>query len=61
MQQALWNSLKRRVATAILSTILGLLAARALTRYRVPGGGAVLGFTNLSLFIPEIVLGISLL
>jgi spermidine/putrescine transport system permease protein len=61
MQQALWNSLRVGAAAAILSTILGLLAARALTRYRVPGGGAVLAFTNLPLFIPDIVLGISLL
>ncbi len=61
MQHALWNSLKVGIATALLATILGLLAARALTRYRVPGGGAVLAFTNLPLFIPDIVLGISLL
>ncbi|MEJ0041026.1 MAG: ABC transporter permease [Rhizomicrobium sp.] len=39
----------------------GAAAAKALTRYRVPGGSAVLGLANLSLFIPEIVLGISLL
>jgi len=61
MQLALWNSLKVGTAVALVSTILGLLAARALTRYRVPGGGALLGFTNLPLFIPDIVLGISLL
>jgi spermidine/putrescine transport system permease protein len=61
MQQALWNSLKVGTAAALLSTILGLLAARALTRYRVPGGAGVLAFTNLPLFIPDIVLGISLL
>jgi spermidine/putrescine transport system permease protein len=32
-----------------------------LTRYRVPGGELVLGFTSLPLFIPDIVLGIALL
>ncbi len=41
--------------------MLGLPAAKALTRYRLPGGAAVLGFISLPLFIPDIVLGISLL
>lgn len=61
IQQALLNSLKVGAIAAIVSTALGLPAAKALTRYRVPGGGAMLGFVNLPLFIPEIVLGISLL
>jgi spermidine/putrescine transport system permease protein len=61
MHAALWNSLKVGAGVALVSTILGLLAAKALTRYRLPGGGAVLGFTSLPLFIPDIVLGISLL
>lgn len=61
MHQALWNSLKVGMAVALISTALGLLAAKALTRYRLPGGAAVLGFTSLPLFIPDIVLGISLL
>jgi spermidine/putrescine transport system permease protein len=59
--QALANSLKVGTATALLSTMLGLLAAKALTHYRVPGAAALLGFTSLPLFIPDIVLGISLL
>lgn len=61
MQHALGNSLKVGSAVALLSTTLGLLAARALTRYRLRGGGAILGFTSLPLFIPDIVLGLSLL
>ncbi|HVZ70517.1 MAG TPA: ABC transporter permease [Rhizomicrobium sp.] len=61
MHSALWNSLKVGAAVALISTALGLLAAKALTRYRLPGGAAVLGFTSLPLFIPDIVLGISLL
>ena len=61
MHAALWNSLKVGAAVALASTALGLLAAKALTRYRLPGGAAVLGFTSLPLFIPDIVLGISLL
>lgn len=61
MLHALRNSLEVGAITAAVSTLLGLLAAKALTRYRVPGGGAVLAFTSLPLFIPDIVLGISLL
>lgn len=61
MLRALGNSLEVGSVTAIVSTILALLAAKALTRYRVPGGGALLAFTSLPLFIPDIVLGISLL
>ena len=61
MLKALGNSLVVGATTALLSTLLGLLAAKALTRYRVPGGAALLGFTSLPLFIPDIVLGISLL
>jgi len=59
--RALVNSLKVGCAVALLSTFLGLLAARALTRWHVPGEGAALGFISLPLFIPDIVLGISLL
>ena len=61
MQQALANSLKVGAATALLSTLLGLTAARAVTRYRLRAKGAALGFIALPLFIPDIVLGISLL
>ncbi len=61
MGHALLNSLKVGAATALISTMLGLMAARGLTRWRVAFGGAALGFVSLPLFIPDIVLGISLL
>jgi spermidine/putrescine transport system permease protein len=61
MQHALGNSLKVGLATALLSTLLGLTAAKAVTRYRLRGAGVALGFISLPLFIPDIVLGISLL
>jgi len=61
VQHALLNSLKVGAAAALISTMLGLPAAKALTRYPVPGKSALIGFVNLPLFIPEIVLGISLL
>jgi spermidine/putrescine transport system permease protein len=41
--------------------MLGLSAAKAVTQYRLKGTGAALGFISLPLFVPDIVLGISLL
>jgi spermidine/putrescine transport system permease protein len=61
MQHALGNSLKVGLAAALLSTALGLAAARAVTRYRLKGAGATLGFISLPLFIPDIVLALSLM
>jgi spermidine/putrescine transport system permease protein len=61
MQHALGNSLEVGTVTALLSTILGLTAARAVTRTRMQGTSAALGFISLPLFIPDIVLGLSLL
>jgi spermidine/putrescine transport system permease protein len=61
MLQALSNSLKVGAVAAILSTLLGLLAAKAVTHYRLKGTGAAVGFIGLPLFVPDIVLGIALL
>ena len=61
MLAALMNSLKIGVVVAILSTIFGLLAAKSVTRYRMPGRGPVISFIMVPLVIPEIILGISLL
>jgi spermidine/putrescine transport system permease protein len=61
MLHALGNSLAVGTVTALLATLLGLLAAKAVTQYRLRGTGAMLGFVSLPLFIPDIVLGISLL
>jgi spermidine/putrescine transport system permease protein len=60
MRTALWNTLKVGSAASLLSTLLGLLAAKALSR-GLPGGTFLLGFATLPLFIPDIVLGIALL
>jgi spermidine/putrescine transport system permease protein len=60
MHVALANSLKVATAASLASTIIGLMAARALVR-GVPGRSFFHGFANLPLFIPDIVLGISLL
>ena len=61
MQTALWNTMKVGAVAALGSTILGLLAAKALSKGYIPGRALLLSVTNVPLFIPEIVLGISLL
>ena len=61
MLHALGNSLKVGAVSALLATLLGLLAAKAVTQYRLRRTAALLGFVSLPLFIPDIVLGLSLL
>jgi spermidine/putrescine transport system permease protein len=58
---ALWASAKVGVAVSILSTALGVLAARAITRYRVPGQGMVVTFIMMPLVIPTIIFAVALL
>ena len=58
---AFFNSVKVGSVVALLSTILGMLAAKAVTRYRMPGRGPVIGFIMIPLVIPEIIMGIALL
>lgn len=58
--EALWNSVKIGAIVALVSTIFGTLAAKAVTRYRLPGRGPVVGFIMLPLVIPEIIMGIAL-
>jgi spermidine/putrescine transport system permease protein len=60
MHAALYNTLKVGAAAALISTLLGMMAAKALTR-PVPGRGLLFAFGSLPLFIPDIVLGIALL
>ncbi len=61
LMAALQNSLKVAIPVAIVSTVLGLLAAKALTRYRLPGRGPVLALIMIPLVIPFIILGLALL
>jgi spermidine/putrescine transport system permease protein len=61
LMKALWASVKIAVLAAIVSTILGFLAAKAMTRYRMRGRGVLFGFILLPLIVPSIILGASLL
>ena len=58
---ALLNSVKVGVATSILSTALGIFAAKAITRYRIPGKAPIVSFIMLPLVVPGIIFGVALL
>lgn len=59
--EALKNSLKVGTAVCIISTIFGVLAAKAMTRYRFPAKGPITGLIMLPFVVPGIILGIALL
>ncbi len=58
---ALYNSLQVGGIVSVISTALGVLAARAITRYRLPGQNALVAFIMLPLVIPGIIFGVALL
>jgi len=51
--EALGNSLRVGLVVSIISTSLGVLAARAITRNRLPGQSAIVAFIMLPLVVPE--------
>lgn len=60
--QAAWVSLRIAIATATSATILGTLAAYALTRYRTKKNGAFFNvLVRTPLVMPEVIMGFSLL
>lgn len=58
---AAWNSLVVGVSAALLSTLLGICAARAITRYRFRGQRPMQGLIMAPLVMPEIIVAVSLL
>lgn len=58
---AAWNSLVVGVSASILSTVLGILAARSITRYRYPGRRTINGLIMAPLVLPEVIVAISML
>lgn len=59
--EALWNSVRVAVVASLVSTLLGTLAAKAVSRPSLPGRTVFLGLIGLPLLVPGIVVGISLL
>ncbi|CAM5489370.1 putrescine transport system permease protein [Aquamicrobium terrae] len=58
---AAWNSLVVGVSASVLATAFGILAARAITRYRFPGRRPINGLIMAPLVLPEIIVAISML
>lgn len=58
---AVKNSALIATTTAILSTLLGLFAARASTRFRFPAKAGLMGLIMLPLVLPDMILAVSLL
>jgi spermidine/putrescine transport system permease protein len=58
---ALGNSLRVGLVVSVISTALGVLAARAITRNRLPGQSAIVAFIMLPLVVPGIIFGVALL
>jgi len=56
-----WNSLIVGLSASVISTILGICAARAITRYRFPGRRAATGLIMAPLVLPEIIVAVSML
>lgn len=61
LMRAVQNSLIIAVSAAVISTTLGIFAARAATRYRFPLKGGIVGLIMLPLVLPEIIVAVSLL
>jgi spermidine/putrescine transport system permease protein len=61
LRKAVENTLIIAVSAAILSTTLGVFAARAATRFSFPGKSGIIGLIMLPLVLPEIIVAVSLL
>ena len=61
MLAALMNSVKVGAVSAVISTLLGIFAAKAVTRYRIPGKAPLVSFIMLPLVVPGIIFGVALL
>ncbi len=61
LMTALGNSFKVALPVAFVSTALATIAAKTMTRYRLPGRGLAIGFILLPMIMPGIILAVGLL
>jgi spermidine/putrescine transport system permease protein len=61
IRRAFSNTMKVAFSATLVATVIGTLAAFALTRFRFRGRGAYSVLVFVSLVVPEVVLGIALL
>lgn len=57
---ALVNSLKVAIPVSIITTVMATIAAKAMTRYRMPGRSLATGFILLPMVMPGIILAVGL-
>ena len=58
---AVRNSLTISVSVAVISTLLGLFAARSSTRFNFPAKAGIMGLIMLPMVLPEMILAMALL
>lgn len=61
LQSAAGNSLIIAAASSIMATTLAMLASSASVRHSFPGKGPIMGIIMVPMFLPEIIIGVSLL
>ena len=61
LQSAVTNSIIIATASSILATTLAMLASSASVRHTFPGKAPMMGFIMVPMFLPEIIVGVSLL
>ena len=61
LMDAAWNSLVVGISVSLLSTLFGIAAARSVTRYEFIGKTPIFSLIMAPLFLPEIIVAISLL
>ncbi len=59
--KALGNSILIGAGSSLVATLLGLMGALAIVRFKLPGRGLFLSIASLPLVIPYVILGVSLL
>lgn len=63
--QTLWNAVQNSliisVSVAVISTLLGLFAARSSTRFQFPAKAGIMGLIMLPMVLPEMILAMALL
>jgi spermidine/putrescine transport system permease protein len=59
--RSVWNSIVLGVASSLVATILGTMAAIGVVKYRFPGRGLFVAVAAMPLVIPYVVLGVAML
>lgn len=61
LHHAFYNSIQVGLVVAVVSTILAVPAAKAISRYPLPGKRPIVGFMMVPLVVPGLIFGVALL